>query len=49
MKNAQDYLITLKCGKLAATEFPSDKKLLREVTQILTDDYLQRGGEITYK
>lgn len=49
MTKATDYIITLSNGKLAATEFPDDKKLLREVTQILTDDYLKHGGTITRK
>jgi hypothetical protein len=46
---AQDYIITMKNGRLGAIELPDDKTLLREVTQILTDDYLKHGGTITRK
>lgn len=45
MTNPYDYIITLPSGKLAATELPDDKNLLREVTNILVADY---DGETTY-
>ena len=48
-EQAMQYITTLKCGKLAATELPSDKRLLSKVVAILSEDYIQRGGEITYE
>lgn len=49
MKKATDFIITLKDGRLAATHFPDDKRLLSEVVAILSNDWIKRGGVVKYK
>ena len=44
---AAEYIVTLADGRLAMSEMPDNRDLLRAVNNILMEDFIARGNKVT--
>ena len=44
---AAQYIVTLADGRLAMSEMPDNRDLLRAVNDILMEDFIARGNKVT--